>query len=188
MAVSRMMVICNLWMDIRLLWYIVIKYDFLEYQCLSPFEKFMKLAREENIIPELLFCVHSLIQPIYTIQSKIERMLFKSLCLLSPYMHHFISSIIITVLCVPKITCPCFPILGCIKNKNLQVQTITYYLPIEIKTIPIHVDALRKILKTFRMAGIYIWNYWKFSIAILGFIPSFRNIYSAFLFFQFPFS
>ena len=65
------------------------------------------------------FCVHSLIQPIYTIQSKIERMLFKSLCLLSPYMHHFISSIIITVLCVPKITCPCFPILGCIKNKNL---------------------------------------------------------------------
>ena len=31
------------------------KYDFLEYQCLSPFEKFMKLAREENIIPELLF-------------------------------------------------------------------------------------------------------------------------------------
>ena len=134
------------------------------------------------------FCVHSLIQPIYTIQSKIERMLFKSLCLLSPYMHHFISSIIITVLCVPKITCPCFPILGCIKNKNLQVQTITYYLPIEIKTIPIHVDALRKILKTFRMDGIYIWNYWKFSIAILGFIPSFRNIYSAFLFFQFPFS
>ena len=114
----RKMVICNLWMDIRLLWYIVIKYDFLEYQCLSPFEKFMKLAREENIIPELLFCVHSLIQPIYTIQSKIERMLFKSICLLSPYMHHFISSIIITVLCVPKITCPCFPILGCIKNKN----------------------------------------------------------------------
>ena len=108
---------CNLWMYIRLLWYIVIKCHFLEYQCLSPSEKFIKLAREENT-SYLSFVLCALSgSTIYTIQSKIERMLFKSLCLLSPYMHHFISSIIITVLCVSKITCPCFPISGFIKIK-----------------------------------------------------------------------
>ena len=115
----------------------------------------MKLAREDNIIPELLFCVHSLIQPIYTIQSKIERMLFKSICLLSPYMHHFISSIIITVLCVSKITCPCFPISGFIKTKFASSNN-NLLSANRIKTIQIHIEALRKILKTFRMAGIYI--------------------------------
>ena len=126
-----MMVICNLWMDIRLLWYIVMVYHFLRISMLITFWKVYQTSKRRKHHTWASFCVHSLIQPIYTIQSKIERMLFKSLCLLSPYMHHFISSIIITVLCVPKITCPCFPILGCIKIKNLQVQTITYYLPIE---------------------------------------------------------
>ena len=123
----------EIFMYIRLLWCIVMEYHFLRISMLITFWKVYQTSKRRKHHTWASFCVHSLIQPIYTIQSKIERMLFKSLCLLSPYMHHFISSIIITVLCVPKITCPCFPILGCIKNTNLQVQTITYYLPIENK-------------------------------------------------------
>ena len=82
-------------------------------------------------------------------------MLFKSLCLLSPYMHHFISSIIITVLCVSKITCPCFPISGFIKTKftssNNNLLSVN-----RIKTIQIYIEVLRKLLRTFRMAAIYL--------------------------------
>ena len=88
---------------IRLLWYIAMEYHFLRISMLITFWKVYQTSKRRKHHTWASFCVHSLIQPIYTIQSKIERMLFKSLCLLSPYMHHFISSIIITVLCVSKI-------------------------------------------------------------------------------------
>ena len=150
------MVICNLWMYIRLLWYIVMEYHFLRISMLITFWKVYQTSKRRKHHTWASFCVHSLIQPIYTIQSKIECMLFKSLCLLSPYMHHFISSIIITVLCVSKITCPCFPISGFIKQ-NLQVQTITYYLPIENKNNTNIYWGIEKIIENIQN-GCYIFG------------------------------
>ena len=131
------------------------EYHFLRISMLITFWKVYQTSKRRTHHTWASFCVHSLIQPIYTIQSKIECMLFKSICLLSPYMHHFISSIIITVLCVSKITCPCFPISGFIKTKFASSNN-NLLSANRIKTIQIHIEALRKILKIFRMAAIYL--------------------------------
>ena len=72
-----MMAICNFWMCIRLLMIYCNQESLSRILLLITFGNVYQNSKRRTHHTWASFCVHSLIQPIYTIQSKIERMLLK---------------------------------------------------------------------------------------------------------------